>query len=284
MATLRRPRESATTHGQMKRFLALILFPLMAMSSVRVANAKDQPAQVMVWPETGTPVLRISFGKFKEVGTGGGQHHYTSDTMAENLWGKPISRADFSLYLFDKNKVRIGEGWISLSNVRVRETVKFQTSFSTAGSPVSMRLVPRVLPDELQAFLPSKPVSLTVNSVPQGADLKVDGTPAGNTPKVIKVSPGKHVLEFTKEGFNAGRFPLEIGPDDASGRSVSFELGTSEHDTVELRDGSVLSGDLVSVSGMEVVIRVGGTDQRLDRNRVKRILLVHRQAMDQAHP
>ena len=123
-----------------------------------------------------------------------------------------------------------------------------------------------------------------MNSVPQGADLKVDGSPAGTTPRVIKVNPGKHVLEFAKEGFTTGRFPLEIGADDASGGSVSFELGTSAHDTIELRDGSVLSGDLVSVSGMEVVIKVGGSDQHLDRNQVKRILFVQRQAPDGPNP
>lgn len=35
---------------------------------------------------------------------------------------------------------------------------------------------------------------------------------------------GKHVLEFNKEGFNSGQFPLEIGLDDVSGGSVSYEL------------------------------------------------------------
>jgi hypothetical protein len=140
------------------------------------------------------------------------------------------------------------------------------------------------LPDELQSFLPSKTISITVNSVPQGADLKVDGTAAGITPKVVKISPGKHVLEFAKEGFNTGRFPLEMGPDDASGGSVSFELGTSAHDTIELRDGSVLIGDLVTVSGMEIVIKVGGADQRLNRNQVKRILLVEREPPTQSNP
>jgi hypothetical protein len=95
---------------------------------------------------------------------------------------------------------------------------------------------------------------------------------------MVQVPVGKHVFEFSKEGFNSGKFPFEIGLDDASGGSVSFELGTSAHDTVELREGSVLTGDLVSVSGMEVVIKVGGSNQRLNRNHVKRILLVEREA------
>ena len=46
----------------------------------------------------------------------------------------------------------------------------------------------------------------------------------------------------------------------------------------------VLSGDLVLVSGMEIVIKVGGNDQRLNRNQVKRMLLVEREAPAPAGP
>jgi hypothetical protein len=123
-----------------------------------------------------------------------------------------------------------------------------------------------------------------VNTVPQGAIAKLDGVEVGTTPKMVPVSVGKHLLEFSKEGFNPGKFPFEMGPDDASGGSVSFELGTSAHDTIELRDGSVITGDLVSVSGMEVVVKVGGTNQNLNRNQVKRILLVEREALGGANP
>ena len=117
---------------------------------------------------------------------------------------------------------------------------------------------------------------MTVNSVPQGAALSVDGKAAGTTPKIVEITVGKHLLEFAKEGFNPGKFPLEITTRDASGGSVSYELGSAAHDTIELRDGSVLEGDLVSVSGMEVQVRIGGNTQNFDRNQVKRILLTQR--------
>ena len=77
------------------------------------------------------------------------------------------------------------------------------------------------------------------------------------------------VLEFSKDGFNSGKFPLEITSRDASGGSVSYELGTAAHDTLELRDGSVMSGDLVSVSGMQVQVRIGGNTQTFDRNQIR---------------
>lgn len=74
-----------------------------------VAEAKETPGQTVVWPETGQPVLRFVFGKFKEGPAYGREHNYTCETTAQNLWGKKID-AVFSLYLFDKSNVRIGEG------------------------------------------------------------------------------------------------------------------------------------------------------------------------------
>lgn len=58
------------------------------------------------------------------------------------------------------------------------------------------------------------------------------------------------------------------GKNHVSGGSVSYELGNSSHDTLELRDGTALNCDLVSVIGMEIRVRVAGTIQSLDRNKV----------------
>jgi hypothetical protein len=55
-----------------------------------------------------------------------------------------------------------------------------------------------------------------------------------------------------------------------------YELASAAHDTIEFRDGSVLAGDLVSVNGMQVLIRIGGNAETFDRNHVKRILLTER--------
>jgi hypothetical protein len=258
--------------------LSLILFAAVA------AFAKDPPAQVVVWPEKGPPVLRFTFGKFKEVGSVGNEHSYMTETTAENLWTKPIANANFALYLYDKNKVRIAEANLNVSNIAPGETIKFQTTLASLGPPSSLAVVARSLPKELGATAPARVVSITVNTVPQGAATKLDGVDVGVTPKIVQVTVGKHLLEFSREGFNPGKFPFEMGPDDASGGSVSFELGSSAHDTIELRDGSVLTGDVVSVSGMEIVIKVAGSEQQLNRNQVKRILFVQRDAPASANP
>jgi hypothetical protein len=249
----------------MRRLLVPLCVLAVAISST---SAKDIPFQVLTWPESGQPVLRFTFSKFKEVGGMGRERTYVTDTTAENLSDKTIGNANFSLYVFDKNKARIGEGYINLTNVTVGQSVKFQITLAASGIPVSLTVS--------NTSNASRSVSVTINSVPQGALLKVDGKEAGTTPKIVEVATGKHVLEFSKEGFNSGKFPLEITARDASGGSVSYELGSAAHDTIELRDGSVLSGDLVSVNCMQVVVRIGGNPQTFDRNQVKRILLTER--------
>jgi hypothetical protein len=198
------------------------------------------------------------------------------DTTAENLSARVISSGSFSVYLFDKTKVRVGEDVISLSNVGPGETVRFETTVMASGQPVSVSIQAKTNA--------GKAITLTVNSSPQGALLKVDGTEAGVTPRLITVGVGKHTLTFSKEGFKAGDFPLEIGQNDVSGGSVSYELGAASFDSIELRDGSVLNGDLVSISGMDIEIRVGGNLQHIDRNRIKRIMLVQRDAPRQDLP
>jgi len=244
---------------------------------VAIAFPKEPPPQIMTWPATGTPILRFSFARFKEVGSLGKQHSYLIDSAVENLWDKKITSATFSLYMFDNEKARIGEGWITVTDLGPGQTSKFQTSVGASGNPESIEITPRALPAELRPLAPPRMVSITINSVPQGAVLKVDGADTGTTPKIAKLAIGKHALDFHMEGFNDGTMPMEIGPDDASGGSVSYELGASAHDTLELRDGTVLTGDLESVSATDVVVRVGGTNQHFERNKIKRILLVQRE-------
>jgi hypothetical protein len=235
--------------------------------AVATLAAKDAPFQVVTWPDSGQPVLRLTFSKFKDIAGMGKQRTYITDTTVDNLSDKTIGNLNLSLYVFDKSKARTGEGYINLTNVGAGQTVKFQITLAASGTPVSLAV----------STAAPRTVSMTVNSVPQGAVLRVDGKEAGTTPKIIEAAIGKHILEFSKDGFNPGKFPLEITPRDASGGSVSYELGSAAHDTIELRDGSILTGDLVSVSGMQLQVRVGGNVQTFERNQVKRILLTERE-------
>ena len=229
----------------------------------------------LTWPPGGKPALRFTFGKFKQVGRFGSQQTYTIEIAAINQWGKVFDGA-FTLLIFDSNNVRIGEGWINLSRLRPGETAKFPIHVSTLGKPATFALEAREVPPDFRGQAPPKIVGITVYSVPSGAPLKVDGKEVGTTPIEIKVGAGKHELEFSLPGYHTGRFPLVVTEEQVSGGSVTYELGGIAHDTVELRDGSSLTGDLHYVDADKVVVQIGGEMKSLDRNLVKRILLVQR--------
>src|SRR5450755_341535 len=82
---------------------------------------------------------------------------------------------------------------------------------------------------------------------------------------------GNITYSSVKTDSTPAPFPWRLVPMTFSGGSVSYELGTSSFDSIELRDGTVLTGDLIAISGMDVMVRVGGNVQHIDRNKIKRI-------------
>ena len=112
--------------------------------------------------------------------------------------------------------------------------VKMQVNAQAVGSPASFSIIAQRLPPELAGAAPPKTIAVTVYSVPSGAKLSIDGKDAGVTPIAVQLVPGSHTLAFVKEGYSSGTFPMVVAPDQLSGGSVSFELGTSAHDTIEL--------------------------------------------------
>jgi hypothetical protein len=88
--------------------------------------------------------------------------------------------------------------------------------------------------------------------------LKVDGQESGSTPVMVRLTVGTHQLDLTKEGYAPGTTPLEVTSDELPGGSITVELGGLSRDTVELRDTSVVLGDVVSMSLTQVVVRVEG--------------------------
>jgi hypothetical protein len=263
-------------NSYMKRVLPFLLL-LLSLA----AHAKDVPTTVQ-WPNDSNPIVRFTFGKFMKAGSVGSMSSYTVDVTAENLWSKEIPNSAFEAYFFSKENVRVGNGYISLNNLGAGEKVRFTVQFSATGAqPATLKIVATMLPKELGPEAPQKKIRLTVYSIPSGAKLKVDGVEAGQTPKQVEFALGKHALEFSREGYHVGTFPVEFGPDDVSGGTVSYELGALSHDTVEMRDGSTLLADIESMNDSAVVVRVGGLLQSLDRNQVKRILLVPREVVNQ---
>lgn len=252
---------------------------LCGILSVWVFGFAKEAEHTLVWPAEGTPLVQFTIGPFQRVSQYARTNSYVAEVTVENVWSKPIKNASFIFHLYDKDKVRIGEGYISVSDLSPGQRARLPLTTNSTGNPVAIEVGPQVVPPEFGPAKPARTVAMRIFSAPSGAFLKVDGSDVGVTPKNVNFTVGHHVLEFGKAGFASGHYELDIDADEASGGTLTLELGGLDRDTIELRDGTVVTGDLQSISANDVVIRVGGQDQKFNRNKVKRISLVEREAV-----
>jgi hypothetical protein len=253
---------------------------ILFLSAIALAKGKPEPAITTMWPDSSNPTLKLVFGKFiQQALSYGGQTSFASDVLVENVSAKRIPRASLTVKLFDRNKVRVGESVLNITDLGPSESTKIAFQFFTTGVPTSLSLSAHNDSSGVPTSL--RTIPLKIVSVPAGAKLKVDGQDAGTTPRVVDLLVGTHILEFSKEGYATGSTPVDIGPDESPGGSVTFELGGLSRDTVELRDGTSILGDVLSVSMTSVVVRITGQDRSYDRNKVKKITLVEREAVQE---
>jgi hypothetical protein len=264
----------------MRRLIRFLLIATCLCSIVHAKKEKDTPKNqtgasiVMYWPGQDNATLKLSFSQFQNLASYAGKTTLSSDVIVQNVSAKVIPRASFSVSLLDKDRVRVGSGTLVVDDLNPGDSAKIQFLCEALGPPAMLSLSARN-----SGGLPTstRTIPMTVISVPAGASLKVDDKDAGLTPARINVSPGTHQLELRKEGFAVADTPLEVAPDEAPGGSITITLGGISDDTVELRDGSIITGTVVSMTLESVVIDVSGQQQTLDRNKVKKMFLVEHQ-------
>lgn len=266
----------------MARVLTRTLFVFLLLATLFLA-AKDKKDKaetiVMLWPDSASPTIKLTFGRFAQLAAYNRQISLESNVLIENLSGKRIPLASFTVYLLDKEKVRIGNGNLSFSDLDAGQQARIAFQVLSVGIPTTLSLVARNDASGIPTSL--RTVPLQVVSVPPGATLKADGRDQGITPTTIRLTVGNHILAFSKEGYASGSTPVDIKPDDAPGGSITFELGGLSRDNVELRNGTVVEGDVMSLTMTDVVVRVAGKDQTYPRNQVQKIILVERIATEQ---
>jgi hypothetical protein len=258
----------------MKKSLALLA--LVVLGSYSSFAGKDNPIELS-WPAD-KPAIKLLFGKFQQIYSLAGQSTYVCDVIVENLTDKPVPSAQFRIYGSDKNNVRIGDGLLTLSDLNPHQQVKARFQFTAVGVPSSLTISAK---KDMLAGPEGKTIPVRIVSVPPGAGLKVDGKDAGITPVMVRFTVGQHSLEPSKEGYATGTTPFDVTADELPGGSITIELGGISRDTIELRDGTVLLGDVISLSLLNVVISIDGKQQTLDRNQVKKLILVERQTQVQ---
>ncbi len=207
------------------------------------------------------------------MGSYAGKMTLVSDVTVQNLSAKVMPRASFNVSLLDRNSVRLGNGLLIIEDLNPGQSAKIQFQCTSVGQPAMLNLAARN-----SGGMPTstKAIPITIVSVPPGAMLKVDDQAIGMTPVTVRMPAGTHNLELHKEGYADAKTPLDVSPDEAPGGSITITLGGLASDTIELRDGSILNGDVISMSLEAVVINVQGNEQTFDRNRIKKIFLVER--------
>jgi hypothetical protein len=246
----------------------MLMCSLIVLWSAIAAGQMDS-ALTVPWPSNDKPTLKFTFGPFQQSAIENGQGIFVSEVTAQNVSEQGMPKSTFTILVLDKNNVRIGRARLQLPEIGAYRTQKGQIQFSAAGTPATVTL------------LAGRVISLRIVSVPSGAKFKVDGEDSGTTPKLVDFTIGTHTLEFSKEGYATSATPLEVGADELPGGSVSVELGGLSQDSVELRDGTTVLGDVMSMSLTTIVVRVDGKDQRYDRNQVKKMILVERVTSEQ---
>jgi hypothetical protein len=248
----------------MQRTLACSVLVLAAL--VSRLGAQSSPSITVQWPDDEKPMLRMVFAGFVRVGLVNGQGVYTSDVRAQNLAGQSMPRSVFTVNVLDANGVKIGSARLRLEGIPPYRMATAQVQFSAAGAPAKVSL------------LAGKTIPLAVKSVPPGASFSVDGEAAGVAPKLFDFTIGSHTIEFHKDGYASGSTQLDVGMDELPGGSITLELGGLSQDTVEMRDGTTVAGDLISLTLQEVEFQSEGKTKTLERNQIKKIFLVERTA------
>ena len=252
----------------MRRFAVLLITLLLI--AVSASYAKKQEL-VLMWPQQ-DPTLKLTFAPFQSVGSLAGSSVLVSDVTVQNLSNKVMPRASFKISLLDRNNIRIGDGLLVIDDLNAGQSAKVQFQCKSVGQPVMLNIAAH----NSGGVPTSTVVPVTIISIPPGATLKVDNQPAGTTPVTVRVLTGTHNLELHKEGYAVARTPLDVNPDETAGGSITITLGGLANDTIELRDGSILTGDVISVNMQSVVVSVQGNQQTLERNRIRKIFLVER--------
>ena len=235
-------------------FLAVLTSPLSAQSS---------PPITVQWPDDTKPMLRLVFAGFVRVGLMKGQGVYTSEVTAQNVAGQSMPRSVFMVNILDANGVKIGGARLRWEAIPPYRTATAQVQFSAADAPAKVSL------------LAGKTIPLAVKSVPPGATFSCRrGGRGASLPSYLTLLSGHTRSSFTKTDMRPGSTQLDVGTDELPGGSITLELGGLSQDTVEMRDGTTATGDLISLTLQEAEFQSEGKTKTLERNQIRKIFLV----------
>ena len=115
---------------------------------------------------------------------------------------------------------------------------------------------------EVSLDLSGLPGKVLVTSVPEAADVKIDGEAKGKTTFSGALAPGKHTVEVGKDGFETSSQEVAISPNQA--QSLSFSLKKYEGPVAgkEYHTSGTKGGAMVAVPAGEFWM---GCNEQVDK-------------------
>ena len=80
---------------------------------------------------------------------------------------------------------------------------------AAAAEAAKAKVMPVLAPAAVAAA-PAQVAKVSVASVPDGADIEVDGSFVGNTPSTMELAPGEHTLTVSKTGFKTWQRKVKV--------------------------------------------------------------------------
>jgi hypothetical protein len=100
----------------------------------------DAPITVL-WPTSDQPLLKLTFGEFQQSGIVNGEGIFVAQVTAQNVSEQAMPRSVFTVFVSDKNGVRIARARLQLPEIPPYRTQNAQVQFSAAGSPAGVTLL-----------------------------------------------------------------------------------------------------------------------------------------------
>src|SRR5258706_9880121 len=121
------------------RLVLLLLFALLcdaAWSKDKDASKEQSEAGlVLYWHGQENAILKLTFSRFQNMATYGGQMTLISNVVVQNISSKFIPKASFNVALLDKDRVRVGNRNLVIDELNAGESAKVQFQCASTGAP-----------------------------------------------------------------------------------------------------------------------------------------------------
>jgi hypothetical protein len=105
------------------------------------------------------------------------------------------------------------EGSFVISAADTIATPTMAPAVATPAAPAAAPAAPVTAPAAPALGLAPEPASVEFSSVPDGADILIDGTFVGNTPSTLRVTPGHHAIEIRMAGYHSWTRTMVVDPE-----------------------------------------------------------------------